>query len=657
MNRMIRGIVSLLLLSSALHGASEYFAIRVVDEKTGRGVPLVQLSTNNHITCYTDSNGVVAWDEPGLMDRDVYFRIDSPGYEFPGGGKTIRTTRGSRCELKIRRLNIAERIYRVTGQGIYRDSVLTGYPVPIREPVLNAEVLGQDTVRVTPYRGKLFWLWGDTDRAGARLGNFATTAATSELPGRGGLDPNLGVDLTYFARADGFVKPMCPWPIAGMKWLHALFTVREPSGVERLVARYDSVASLEKTIESGLAVFNDEKQQFDRLVVFPSPDPQIGPAGVPPMRVRSGGVEYFYFSDPYPTPVVRVRADWKSIQDLGSYEVFDTTWTRRSALPKAHNTWLEFETGQPVEAFAKVQWNGYRKRWIGILQKNVGEVWYAEADTPVGPWAYTTRIAVHGKYTFYWPVQHPFFDQDGGRIIYFEGTYTESFSGNPVVTPRYNYNELMYELALDDPRLSLPAPVYRLKDGRLLLKEGMESARAWNQVAEIPFFALPLDRKREGTVEVGGLFRALPVAFPEPQRSVLGSWDCRDEGFSLSLTAEGDRVTVSTPGMPPSTGALHDGVASFQLRNGDDVYDATASWQAGKLAVNWKGKRETGQAACDRVHPWDPWANSRAIVPLYFHDGIYSTKAKPGVEPIARVWRNPTDVIALDPEASPVVRP
>jgi hypothetical protein len=588
----------------------------------------------------------------------VYFQVDSPGYEFPGGGKTIRTTRGSRFDLKIRRLNIAERIYRVTGQGIYRDSVLAGYPAPIREPVLNTEVLGQDTVRVTPYRGRLFWLWGDTDRAGRPFGNFATTSATSELPGHGGLDPSLGVDLSYLGGADGFVKPMCPWPVPGMKWLGALLTVRDASGAERLVARYDSMAGLDKANESGLAVFNDEKQEFDRLAVFPSPNPEIGPAGVPPLRVRSGGVEYFYFSDPRPVPVVRVRADWKSIQDLGSYEVFDAGWVRGSALPKARNVWLDFETGQPIEASAKVQWNDYRKRWIGILQKNPGEVWYAESDTPVGPWVYTTRIASHGKYTFYWPVQHPFFDQDGGRTIYFEGTYTDSFSGNPVITPRYNYNQLMYKLALDDARLFLPAPVYRLKDGRILMKEGMDAARAWAQVAEIPFFALPLDRKREGAMEIGGLFGALPVALPQAPISALGSWECREEGFSLSLAAEGEQLTVLMNGLPATAGALRDGVASFRLSDGGNVYDASASLQAGKLAVKWKEKSgETGEVTCDPVRPWDNWAGSHAIAPLYYYDGKYTTKSKAGAKPIARVWRNPTNVIALDPEASPAVRP
>jgi len=50
-------------------------------------------------------------------------------------------------------------------------------------------------------------------------------------------------------------------------------------------------------------------------------------------------------------------------------------------------------------------------------------------------------------------VQHSFFDQEGGRIIYFEGTYTASFSGARELTPRYDYNQILYRLRLDDPRL------------------------------------------------------------------------------------------------------------------------------------------------------------------------------------------------------------
>jgi hypothetical protein len=90
---------------------------------------------------------------------------------------------------------------------------------------------------------------------------------------------------------------------------------------------------------------------------------------------------------------------------------------------------------------------------IGGAASNLGEVWYSDAENPIGPWVGVRKIATHPHYSFYNPLQHPEFDQEGGRIIYFEGTYTNSFSGNPEATPRYDYNQLMYRLDLSDPRL------------------------------------------------------------------------------------------------------------------------------------------------------------------------------------------------------------
>ena len=52
--------------------------IQVVDEATGRGVPLVELRTVNQVRYVTDSNGVVAFDEPGLMGRKVVLHRDEP---------------------------------------------------------------------------------------------------------------------------------------------------------------------------------------------------------------------------------------------------------------------------------------------------------------------------------------------------------------------------------------------------------------------------------------------------------------------------------------------------------------------------------------------------------------------------------------------------
>ena len=42
---------------------------------------------------------------------------------------------------------------------------------------------------------------------------------------------------------------------------------------------------------------------------------------------------------------------------------------------------------------------------------------------------------------------------DGASFIVFEGTYTAEFADRPRPTPRYNYNQILYRLDLDDPAL------------------------------------------------------------------------------------------------------------------------------------------------------------------------------------------------------------
>jgi hypothetical protein len=91
------------------HGAvKSCFTIKVVDSQTGRGVPLVELRTTNNIRYFTDSQGIVAFYEPGLMDQDVFFLIDSPGYEYPKDGfgyrgKRLKTTPGSEVVIQSER--------------------------------------------------------------------------------------------------------------------------------------------------------------------------------------------------------------------------------------------------------------------------------------------------------------------------------------------------------------------------------------------------------------------------------------------------------------------------------------------------------------------------------------------------------------------------
>ncbi len=91
-------------------------------------------------------------------------------------------------------------------------------------------------------------------------------------------------------------------------------------------------------------------------------------------------------------------------------------------------------------------------------------MWYAEAESLAGPWAYAQKIVTHHRYSFYNPKHHPFFDREGGRMIYFEGTYSASFSDAPLPTPYYDYNQILYRLDLGHPELQVPVPVYECSD-------------------------------------------------------------------------------------------------------------------------------------------------------------------------------------------------
>lgn len=536
------------------------FTVRVVDQDTGRGVPLIELRTTTDDRFVTDSNGVVAFAEPGLMGQDVFFHVSGHGYEVPKDGFGFRGVRltptsGGAATVKVKRVNVAERLYRITGQGVYRDSVLVGDPVPVEQPLLNGRVAGQDSVQAAVYRGKVYWAWGDTNVPAYPLGNFGSSGATSELPGRpGGLDPDRGVNLHYFVDDAGTTRPVVPAaavPGPGPKWLSGLTVLPDPAGRERLIARYVRVKNLGETLEHGLVVFNDETRSFDRLVRFDLAAPLCLDGH--PARAEAGGAAYLYcgFGPPF---WVRVRADWAAVQDPKAYEGFtclapggrfDGPRTRldrgpdgrlvygwkTNALPltaaqqtrlaaagilKAGEAWAGFrdaETGAAVEPHGgSVAWNPYRRRWVSVFVQRrgsssfLGEVWFAEADTPAGPWAYARKVATHDRYSFYNPAHHPFFDADGGRRIYFEGTYTADFSGNPVKTPRYEYNQVMYRLDLADPRLALPAPVYRVGAAAgppgYQLREGVDRAKAWGRVGGVAFFAVPPDRRRADLVPV-----------------------------------------------------------------------------------------------------------------------------------------------------------
>ena len=84
----------------------------------------------------------------------------------------------------------------------------------------------------------------------------------------------------------------------------------------------------------------------------------------------------------------------------------------------------------------------------------LGELWYAEADQPTGPWGPAVKIVSHENYTFYNPRIHPEFTDPESPILLFEGTYTMQFADRPHPVPRYDYNQVLYRLDLDGAALA-----------------------------------------------------------------------------------------------------------------------------------------------------------------------------------------------------------
>lgn len=486
---------------SQLTFAEQPFSVHVVDDATGRGVPLVELRTTGNIRYVTDSAGRAAFDEPALMHQRVYFYAKSHGYEVPEDqfgfrGKAFDVTPGGAGELRINRVNLAERLYRMTGGGIYRDSVLLGEQAPIDEPLLNAGVLGSDSVVNAVFNGQIYWFWGDTNLPKHPLGLFHVPGATSRLPVDGGLDPSVGVNLKYIVDDAGQARNTCQMQGDGPTWIDGLTVLTDTDGHERMFAHYVKIKPPLETYRRGLCEFNLQSDSFEPLKELDKDDWRR-PAGHP-VRIAADGDDHVVFSRPF--PYTRVPATVAAFTDPARYEAYTClvpgddpdaprvvrgedgrpayAW-RRDGIPleaKFANKLVDSgvlerselafqlydrDTDKPLQsATGSLAWNGYRRKWTMIVQEVfgtsvLGEIWYAEAPAPTGPWHDAVKIVTHDNYSFYNPKQHPMLEGRGGRDIYFEGTYTKSFTNNPDPTPRYEYNQVMYRLDLADPRLGL----------------------------------------------------------------------------------------------------------------------------------------------------------------------------------------------------------
>jgi hypothetical protein len=151
-----------------------------------------------------------------------------------------------------------------------------------------------------------------------------------------------------------------------------------------------------------------------------------------------------------PFPKLRCPATFEAWQDASTWEVLQPQASVQDA-----------QSGAKVRPHTgSIAWNPWRKRWVTVFMEAsgkpsaFGELWYGEALNPEGPWGPAVKILSHENYTFYNPKLHSEFTAPDSPILLFEGTYTKEFADHPAATPRYDYNQILYRLDLDDPALA-----------------------------------------------------------------------------------------------------------------------------------------------------------------------------------------------------------
>lgn len=427
--------------------------IEVVEKGSGWPVPLVELRTVHQVRFITDNAGVIAFDSPELMNVETWFEVIGHGYNvrrdgFGQRGVRLKPEPGKTLKVEVERDIVARRIGRLTGGGLFAESQKLGRELEWRE----SGVLGCDSVQNAVHGGKLFWAWGDTALPHYPLGIFHMSSATSAVRPLASLEPPLRLKLDYFRDDKGKPRGVATMPGTGPTWVSGYVSLPDKTGQRRLVGTYVKIKPPLEAYQCGLCVWNDAAEKFEQLRVLwtksdAQPKQPPAPEGQPAFWKDAQGKEWVLFGVSLPS--LRCPATFESWQDPSTWEVL-----------KAQETLVSAGDGKPVKPHSgSIAWNAYRKRWVTVFMEAFGkpsvfgELWYAEADSPTGPWGKAVKVLSHENYTFYNPRLHPEFTPEGSPMLFFEGTYTQLFANHAHPTPRYDYNQILYRLDLDDPKL------------------------------------------------------------------------------------------------------------------------------------------------------------------------------------------------------------
>jgi hypothetical protein len=429
--------------------AVQPFRINVVDESNGWPVPLVELRTLHNVRFVSDNAGVIAIDLPELMSTETWFTVEGHGYSVPKDGFGFQGVRitprpGESITIEVHRELAGKRLGRITGAGIFGESQKLGLEADWKEQ----GILGCDSVQNVVHNGRLFWNWGDTTLAHYPLGRFHMIGATTGLQPLESMAPPIRLRYDYFVDSSNVVRDLAKMPGDGPTWLNGYCSLPDRDGNRRLVATYSKIKQGMQVYEIGLCTWNERSTAFEKTSVIwnlsdQNPNPPATPHGHTVAWKDEAGKSWVLFGDPFPT--LKCPATYEAWSDA-------TTWLSIDAQKKVLVR-VGVESIEPHRG--SIAWNDFRKKWVSIFTQKrgdssyLGEIWYAEADAPMGPWTDAVKVVTHNKYTFYNPKLHPDFAPTGSPILLFEATFTKEFSGNEQAVPRYDYNQVLYRLDLD----------------------------------------------------------------------------------------------------------------------------------------------------------------------------------------------------------------
>jgi len=432
--------------------------IQVLDEQTQWPVPMVELKTVHNVRLVSDNAGLIAFDLPELMGQETWFHVIGHGYEVAKDGFGYRGVRltpqpGETLTVRVNRQLPAKRLGRLTGSGIYAESQKLGLASDWSEQ----RVLGCDSVQLALHRGRLHWAWGDTLLANYPLGRFHMIGATTALRPLDAYEPPLKLRYDYFTDASGMPRNVGEMPGSGPTWISGVISLPDPSGTSRLVGTYVKIEPPLTAYELGLCVWDDVENRFvqqqviwKRSRIDPKTPAQadaklpLAPEGHPVLWEDAAGMQWVLFGDPFPR--LRCKATFESWGDPAQWQPLIP---QELVKVRDEDQFIEPHRGS-------IAWNAYRQRWVTVFTQMkgqpslLGEIWYAESDHPQGPWEDAIKVVTHENYTFYNPRLHPELTNPDSPTLLFEGTYTKEFSGNAVPTPRYDYNQILYRLDLDE---------------------------------------------------------------------------------------------------------------------------------------------------------------------------------------------------------------